>query len=61
MISGSYWSLEHVLSHGPDWEPQLTILAFSVNGQLPEVENFAEMVILGKAQDTEMKEGPYWN
>ena len=40
MTSGSYRSLEHVLSRGLHWEPQLTILAFSVNDPLPDLPKF---------------------
>ena len=40
MRSGSYWSLEHVLSRRLLWEPILTILAFSVNEPLPDLPKF---------------------
>ena len=32
--------LEHVLSRGLHWEPQLTVLDFSVNGPLPDLPKF---------------------
>ena len=40
MRYGSYWSLDHVLSRQLRWEPQLTILAFSVNDPLPDLPKF---------------------
>ena len=40
MREGLYRSLEHVLSCGLHWEPQLTILAFAGNGPLPDLPMF---------------------
>ena len=43
MRYGSHWSFEHVLSRELHWEPQLTILAFSVNNPLPDLPSLSEM------------------
>ena len=40
-------SLEHVLSRRQHWEPQLTILAFSVNDCLPDLPKFLRNGLLG--------------
>ena len=40
MRKGAYRSLEHVLLRGLLWEPQITILALSVNDQLPDLPKF---------------------
>ena len=70
MTSGSYWSLEHVLSRQWHNYPLLTILAFLVNDPLPDLQNFPELdnslYLPGKDNSvqehtTEMRSGSYWS
>ena len=61
MREGSYWSLEHVISRGRHWEPQLTILVFRWTTLYLTSQIFSEMDNSVKEHATEMREGSYWS